>query len=319
MSYDLIVFKHSEREAFRAIFATLTHTSDDASQKRREWWCFDNPCGGAFALIRSEDTIAATCYLGGKRLRDGNKEFASFEIGETATHPAHQRKGLFSRLVKACSAYAGESGHKLVYGTPNSQSTPGYAKLGFDIVESTASWLFVLANPSYWLKYNLPQFLSRNSATELTAEAYRQITASYLRRNVSNEAYLRWRFEDCPIDYRYFKIATEKGSLLCAVKEGVLGKYPMLVVSEYFLEGMKPSVAFAGKWLRKIIWRHYDARRYMGLYVHGVLPSKMGQILLKTSLILPHRQLPICAVETAQEKQPAEWFADFQLSDCDIG
>jgi hypothetical protein len=40
---------------------------------------------------------------------------------------------------------------------------------------------------------------------------------------------------------------------------------------------------------------------------------------LKTSLILPHRQLPICAVETAQEKQPAEWFADFQLSDCDIG
>jgi GNAT superfamily N-acetyltransferase len=319
MSYDLIIFEPHEREAFKTAFATLSHTGDEASQKRREWWCFDNPHGGAFALIRSGDAVAATCYLGGKKLRDGDKEIPCFEIGETATDPAHQRKGLFSRLVQACSAHAGESGHHLVYGTPNSQSTPGYAKLGFSIIESEASWLFVLANPSYWLRFRLPAHRLHKTATELTAEAYRQTTALYPRRNVSDQAYLRWRFEGSPAAYRYFKIATSKGNLVCAVKEGVLGKYRILVVSEYFLHGIKPSLAFAGKWLRKLIWLHYDPRQYMGLYLHATLPDKAGQILLKARAILPHRQLPVCAVTTTTEALPFDWFTDFQLSDCDIG
>jgi GNAT superfamily N-acetyltransferase len=319
MSYDLIVFKHGERDAFKAAFATLLHSSDELSQERREWWCFDNPHGGAFALIRSGNEIAATCYLGGKRLRDGNNEIACFEIGETATDPAHQRKGLFSKLVKACSIHAEENGRKLVYGTPNSQSTPGYAKLGFTIVENSASWLFVLANPSHWLGFRLPSLSSRAATTELTAEGYREITATYPRRNVSDQAYLRWRFEASPTPYRHFKIATPRGSLVCTVKAGVLGKYPMLVVSEYFLDGVKPSLAFAGKWLRRLLWSHYDARQYMGLYIHAPLPDKADRIFLKARAILPHRQLPICAITTSAEPLPDAWFADFQLSDCDIG
>ncbi|MCP5916265.1 GNAT family N-acetyltransferase, partial [Klebsiella pneumoniae] len=80
--------------------------------------------------------IAATSYLGGKRLVLRGVTMGAYEIGETATRPAHQRRGLFSQLVNASRAYAIASGRPLIYGTPNGQSTPGYAKLGFDIVQS---------------------------------------------------------------------------------------------------------------------------------------------------------------------------------------
>jgi predicted N-acetyltransferase YhbS len=319
MNYELVVFNHDEREAFRHSFATLSHTSDEAAQKRREWWCFDNPYGGAFAIVRSDDEIAATCYLGGKRLLIGGQEVVCFEIGETATSPAHQRKGLFSKLVKACSVHAENADAQFIYGTPNSQSTPGYSKLGFSIFESPASWLFVLVNPAYWLRLRLPSLSSCTTATELTAEAYKQITATYPRRNVSNQDYLGWRFENSPTPYRYFQIATTKGKLFCSVKEGVLGKYPVLIISEYFLEGTKPSLIFSGKWLRKLFQNHYDAKQYMCIYIHAALPEKHSQFFLKIRGIIPHRQLPICTVTTAPKQLPNEWFSDFQLSDCDIG
>jgi GNAT superfamily N-acetyltransferase len=322
MSYELKVFNHDDREAFRAAFASLSHTSGPSDQRRREWWCFDNPNGGAFALFKSGDEIAATCYLGGKKLLIGGRETPCFEIGETATEPAHQRKGLFSKLVKAVTRHASEREAHHVYGTPNSQSTPGYAKLDFTIVESTSSWLFVVTSLSHWLPFRLPRLPSltgRGGVTELSLKDYVRATSTFERLNVSSPEYLDWRFGQSPAVYRFFKIATANGDFLCAVKEATLGKYASIVVSEYYLGEAKPTLPSAAKLLRKAIWTHYDSRRYLGLYVHGSVPGAWEGLLLKVKAVLQHRQLPICAMPTSREAMPLDWFKNFQLSDCDIG
>jgi GNAT superfamily N-acetyltransferase len=321
MNYELVVFNHDEREAFRHSFATLSHTSDEAAQKRREWWCFDNPYGGAFAIIRADDDVAATCYLGGKRLLIGGQEVACFEIGETATSPAHQRKGLFMKIAEACVNYGQQKQGDIIYGTPNSQATPGWSKFGFRILSDDSSWLFVIPNPFFWLRFKifpLSRFFNRGQVNEISASDYIERTKGFHRLNASNVAYLRWRLAESPSDYRYFSMIRDNDEFLCAIKAGVIGNYPLLIVGEHFLCGGKIPIKLAARLLRKVAFTCYDQRQFMGLYVHGARPST-ASIILKLRGIIPHRHLPICAYGEAINDPDLNWFRYFQLSDCDIG
>lgn len=54
----------------------------------------------------------------------------------TATHPAHQGKGLFTRLANATYDSAAAMGIEAVYGIANANSTPGFVKkLGFKLIK----------------------------------------------------------------------------------------------------------------------------------------------------------------------------------------
>ena len=53
----------------------------------------------------------------------------------TATHPSHQGKGLFTRLAEATYAEAAQRGYEFVVGVANANSTPGFIrKLRFQLV-----------------------------------------------------------------------------------------------------------------------------------------------------------------------------------------
>jgi hypothetical protein len=53
----------------------------------------------------------------------------------TATHPAHQGKGLFTQLAHLTYESAAAQGIQSVYGIANANSTPGFVrKLGFDLI-----------------------------------------------------------------------------------------------------------------------------------------------------------------------------------------
>jgi GNAT superfamily N-acetyltransferase len=319
--YSLRIFRPQEQAHFDEAFASLQHDSDEASQSRRKWWCFENPYGGAFAMIQSGNEIAATCYLGGKRLKIGDKEIPCFEIGETATAPAHQRKGLFMRLAQACVTYNDEQQGSLVYGTPNSQATPGWSKFGFKILNSDCSWLFVIPNPSFWLRFKIPlvsQISSKYKVHEISASEYINKTQNFMRLNASNSSYLQWRLGNSPSNYRYFSLLHKQAEFLCTIKKGVLGKYPVLVIAEHFIDGKKVPIELATRLLRTVAASAFDRRQFMGLYVHGSLPAKTA-FWLRLSGIMPHRQLPICAYGDAVNDPALNWFENFQLSDCDIG
>ncbi len=50
---------------------------------------------------------------------------------DTATHPAFQRRGVFSRLTSAAVEELTAAGVGIVFNTPNDRSRPGYLKLGW--------------------------------------------------------------------------------------------------------------------------------------------------------------------------------------------
>ncbi|ADK86458.1 GCN5-related N-acetyltransferase [Desulfarculus baarsii DSM 2075] len=105
-----------------------------------DWKIFNSPFGrGQIILEIAGGEVAATASLTVKPLIINDQETIGAEIGDTFTHPAHRRKGLFSKMVRGCLDYAKENGMAPIYGTPNRQSLPGYeTKLGFPRCESAS-------------------------------------------------------------------------------------------------------------------------------------------------------------------------------------
>lgn len=100
---------------------------------------------GFVNLVWDGETIAATTSITGKRVLLHGSPRASAEIGDTYTDAAYQRRGLFSMLVNQSRTEAEQSGMRFIYGTPNTQSLPGYLKNArFDVVPQLAvfAWVF---------------------------------------------------------------------------------------------------------------------------------------------------------------------------------
>lgn len=68
------------------------------------------------------------------RWRAGAAEIAAVRAVDTATHPGWRGRGIFRRLTLELLREMAEEGAGLVFNTPNSQSRPGYLKMGWRTV-----------------------------------------------------------------------------------------------------------------------------------------------------------------------------------------
>lgn len=100
------------------------------------WKIFFNPVDdGIINVIEENQNIVATTSITPKKMLLNQVEFLVGEIGDTYTDRKFQGRGFFSMLVNESRSMAMNSGMKLIYGTPNDQSLPGYIKNnGFKIV-----------------------------------------------------------------------------------------------------------------------------------------------------------------------------------------
>jgi hypothetical protein len=118
------------------------------------WWKLGdvNPAGrGYLSLAISDNQVIATTSITPKRLWVDGRVIVGGEIGDTYTSEAFRRKGrpidlymdnkdpeayvnksVFGRLVMQTRRRAEKAGFKLIYGTPNQNSMPGYvSRLNF--------------------------------------------------------------------------------------------------------------------------------------------------------------------------------------------
>lgn len=334
MDYAITAFRHDQFDAYAQFKQRLGDPwRDSVTEQRRKWWCFDNPHGGLFAFAHTDSEIAATCYLAGKRLSPAFGDRAqAFEIGETWTAEQHRRKGLFSRLVEHCTAFAFDTGAVMVYGTPNQQSTPGYAKLKYEIVEDASSQLRLLANPA-WLALSRKRLQGEDELATASALAHRvsplEISAAdYLAATAAADHFTdgdsvgrQWRLANNPKAYRFFRRVRAGRTLLCALRLGILGDLPVLVVAEAWLDGQRAAAADLAGSLRRVAASAYAATAYAGVYWHGGEAAGGAQWRLTLALCKFHRQLPLCVKtdgSVAGDVLRAR-FQKFQLADCDIG
>ncbi len=138
VDYRLELIQSSER--IRERQASLLHNVfPNAHQYTVEYlrWEYDeNPFGGVvgFDAYSGDELCAhyATQPLEAILFGKPSRGLLSFN---TATDPAHQGRGLFTRLARETYRYAAEAGYEFVIGVANANSTPGFiTKLGFQLV-----------------------------------------------------------------------------------------------------------------------------------------------------------------------------------------
>jgi hypothetical protein len=100
------------------------------------WKHRDNPFGASPGLVAEADgaVVGVRLFLRWE-LRHGDRLLRAVRAVDTATHPDHQRRGIFKTLtLTLLDQLDREEGIDLVFNTPNADSRPGYLRMGWQEV-----------------------------------------------------------------------------------------------------------------------------------------------------------------------------------------
>ena len=114
---------------FIASFSTPENVRRTFAAEYYLWKIVKNPAGRGFVSLAVDmDRIVGTTTVTRKKVWFRGQLVDAAEIGDTFTDPNYQKLGIFTALVNASRARAIAEGVRMIYGTPNNQSLPGYEK-----------------------------------------------------------------------------------------------------------------------------------------------------------------------------------------------
>ncbi len=204
--------------------ASLGETS---SKKTEEVWRYkhlENPFGKSLVLVAVEND----CIIGVRAFMRwqwqlGDQVFSAFRAVDTATHPEHQGKGVFKELTLNAIEIAKAQGDDFIFNTPNSQSLPGYLKMGWEEVDKLKIWI-IPTNPLNWLNVKQTGHYKNNN-TSSDSQIVKLISKHNKLKAEENKcftkkspAYLSWRYENNPLQ-KYEVKADEDFYLAGYIKE----------------------------------------------------------------------------------------------------
>jgi GNAT superfamily N-acetyltransferase len=101
-----------------------------------EWKHLGNPFGRSLALVAESEgaIVGLRSFLRWRFVSPDGGEVHAVRAVDTATSPAVQRRGVFSRLTTEALDRCARDGVDLVFNTPNEKSLPGYLKMGWSEV-----------------------------------------------------------------------------------------------------------------------------------------------------------------------------------------
>jgi len=191
--------------------ASLGDVSSEKSERYWDWKHINNPFGASPVLVAEEngELIGIRAFMRWD-WQMGDNVYRCLRAVDTATHPAHQGKGIFKKLTLQLIEEAGKQGYDFIFNTPNTQSTPGYLKMGWKTWGKVPLWLHPVAvfkkpDMQVWekCKQELQQadFSSMKISNWISASSKQNV----LLTPVSSE-WLAWRYRDCPVkDYGLFR------------------------------------------------------------------------------------------------------------------
>lgn len=187
-----------------------------------KWKHFDNPFGQSPVLLAEEDgnLCGVRAFLRWEYLENG-KILKACRAVDTATHPDYQGRGIFKKLTLSLIEEIKKQDIDLIYNTPNTNSTPGYLKMGWE------KWGKLPLKLNFHLtksKSKLSQHSEWNEISELVDSLEDISKTSSGSGTHLIPGYLHWRYRDNPLFPYQFISDGKEYLLIYRVKEGKMGR-----------------------------------------------------------------------------------------------
>ncbi len=192
-------------EILEVLKASLGETSSKKTEAVWRYKHVDNPFGKSLVLVAVEDgNIIGVRALMRWKWELGKQMFSTFRAVDTATHPNHQGKGIFKKLTLKAIERAKEHGDDFIFNTPNTQSLPGYLKMGWGEVDKLKIRINP-ANPVNWInvKQTGNYIINNNCSGDQLAKLISKYNNLKAEKNklftLKSPEYLSWRYENNPL------------------------------------------------------------------------------------------------------------------------
>jgi GNAT superfamily N-acetyltransferase len=246
-----------------AILALIDASYDrpDAPERLAYWrWKHEaNPFGTSPCLVaESAGGIVGVRAFLRWTWRAGARRVAAVRAVDTATHPSWQGRGIFSRLTMRLVDDMRREGVSFIYNTPNSQSMPGYLKMGWTLVARIPLWI----RPLTWLD-PLRRVVGRTAAAapalghvpaaadalnDARLPAFLQVASPGDDRYHTDRtlAFLRWRYAAVPgLSYKaHLDIDGDAGALVI-VRSRVRGRLREVTICDLLMTPTRRGIAMA--------------------------------------------------------------------------
>jgi GNAT superfamily N-acetyltransferase len=228
----------------RLLRDSLGESTTRKSENLWQWKHEQNPFGGSDVLLAEEGDklIGVRAFMKWEWQWKG-QILKAVRAVDTATHPAHQGKGIFKKLTMHQVDLCKQQGVDFVFNTPNEQSRPGYLKMGW-AEQGRMPLKFHLHAP--W-SFAMAMVMGRGAASgagdampedPTPAQQWPAAVAALLNgfsevtdclATVLSPAYIAWRYAGNPL-FRYNYFTDHKYFLLISrVKKHAFGKELRLV------------------------------------------------------------------------------------------
>lgn len=234
------------------------------SESYWQWKHVDNPFGASKVIVAEENDIltgvrAFMCW----NWKKGDKIFRSVRAVDTATHPEHQGKGIFTKLTSSLLETCCADGIDFVFNTPNSKSLPGYIKMGWrdvgrmpvkvslkrpfsvirNILAGTQTTGFIEIGDNNFL---LSEAMVKYKGKFVNGHENSKIHTTY------SENFIKWRYIQIPV-IKYYGHGNSDALIVFRLKDSSLGLE--LRITDCF--GSNPSVSQLIKEVHKCITFDY--------------------------------------------------------------
>ncbi|WP_296704827.1 GNAT family N-acetyltransferase [Algoriphagus sp.] len=188
-----------------------------------KWKHLDNPFGQSPVLVAVDDNqiIGVRAFLTWEFVVNGNLVKACRAV-DTAIHPDYQGKGIFSKLTLSLIDKIKLEGIDFIFNSPNTESTPGYIKMGWEKWGKLPLKLEFHLNTS---KNNHPLQPESWDKIENFVRNIEQSNAiqNQIQTNLK-KGFLKWRYFEFPLFPYYFLSDGENYLLFYRIKESKLGR-----------------------------------------------------------------------------------------------
>lgn len=213
---------------------SLTHPGN------REWFIWkhvQNPFGSSPGFVAVENNRVVGVRLFMKwAFRKGSEIFPALRPVDTATHPDARGKGVFKKLTLDALSELNKDNQYFIFNTPNSNSLPGYLKMGWKPFQQNFYGFYFLSNPigasSIEFHNDFEKFLFRSTNSNATVIA-----------TDKTPAFFSWRYN--PDSYRIASIRGDRSAFMIykVLKKGGVS---VIVVKDYYGEDELFTVVLRG-------------------------------------------------------------------------